>query len=212
MDTFRSDSKLLKKIIKQKKKELGSFTKFFYLIGNIILIIAPIVFVAGSSYLLKEVMPEPRSIIWSHVDYLNAYMMVLLAFGCASFIAIVGYCLKLFLDKKYCGLYVEAARAQVNVFSKFIEYGCVKDSYYNTWKINFSEIERIIIDKEKYTMRIYAPMYYREWTDEDKGTCLREDRWESDDVYITFAICFLEFDRFLEIMEKKAGKCIVQIQ
>lgn len=208
MQEFIVDTQLRKEIIKQKRKEMTAFAKFLDRVGTFIYILSLVFLVIASIFSVWATFPlsEDEAI----TDFF--IMLGVVAVG-AALIAILGYAFRSFVIARYLRKWAGIRYEELCASTKYIEYGeydrYYDDSYY-TWKINFSDVEKIVIDPSNYYLRIYGKILNREWTSPDKTYCLDKDWLEGEKYYITIPTYFKDFDKFLELLKGKTGKEIVE--
>lgn len=204
MQEFIVDTQLRKEIIKQKRKEMTAFAKFLDRVGIFIYILSLLFLVIVTGLYIWTAFP--LSADWDIYEVAIGFVAIA---GGAALIAILGHAFRSFVIAKYLGKWAGTQYEELLASTKYIEYGEYDryyDSSYYTWKINFSDVEKIVIDPSNYYLRIYGKILNREWTSPEKTHCIDKNWFEGENSYITIATFFKDFDKFLDLLKEKTGK------
>lgn len=202
---FIVNRELRKEIIKIKRKQLGGGAKLLYFTSKLFLTLAIMTLVAGGV----------MSIVLS-TDWLEIMLFVGISAIVTTFVWVVSYVTNAILEKNHMYLWATRLHEELHLQKNALEYGCYtrhQSNEFCTWKIKYSEIKRLEYDSQNYCLKIYAPVTYKEWTDNSRVRCLESDYIEkvnNGEVYILIPAYFIDFEKFLREVEQKTGKDIVK--
>ena len=208
---FEVDNQKRKDILKIKTKELKGIAKAMHLTSKALY---GLVYIASIAVLIA-------SIILGILGGVEDMLEVVVFWGVLSVIIVVvwviPYMLKGVVQDKYLYMW-EGSSETLHLFNKKLEYGEYDtiDNLFNTWEINYSEIEMVEYDPSNFCIRIYCSgLLYSIWTDVNKGRRLNSDRIEhlkDGPVFITIGSYFKNFDNFLRELEERTGKQVVECE
>lgn len=194
-----------KKIIKIKRGQLTGGAKALYFTSKLFWILAIITLVAGvvMSMLLST-------------DGMEILVFAGVSAIAATFVWVISFVLKAIVEKKHMYLWMTRLHEELHLQKSALEYGCYTKHQSNefcTWKIKYAEIKRLEYDPQNYCLKIYAPVTYKEWTDNSRSRCLDSDYIEkisNGEVYTLIPSYFVDFEKFLREVEQRTGKEVLE--
>lgn len=204
MNDFIVDNEKRKEIIKLKRKELRGGAKFLYIGSKVVCLIAALVLVMS----------------FLQIVIIDDYMEMIAFAGVFAVLSVliwaVSYIMNAILEKKYMYLWTIGMQEELHLQNNSLEYGRYskhRDKLFRTWKIQYSQIEKMEYDFTNYGLRIYASMTYKEWIDKNRTMCLNSGEIKNEGnnaTYITIPTYFKDFDLFTKELEEKTGKLVVK--
>ena len=194
-----------KEIIKIKREQLNRGAKALYFTSKLFLMLAVITLVAGTV----------MSILLS-TDWLEIMLLVGVSAIVAIFVWVISYVLNAILEKNHMYLWTTRLHEELHLQKSALEYGCYtkhQSNEFYTWKIKYAEIKRVEYDPKNYCVKIYAPVSYKEWTDNSRARCLDSDHFKdvnNEEVSTIIPSYFTHFEKFLKEVEQRTGKEVLE--